>query len=62
MTRETLTANQWPGPPRILLPLLPADKRPEIYAHAAAEDVPIELLGVLWQDINQRYAAALGAK
>lgn len=62
MTKESLTANQWPGPPRELMPLLEPVDREWRYSVASADDASLEELGVVWQDINQRYAAALGAK
>lgn len=53
------SADQWPGPPAVLPPLIPLFDRMPAYQLAAYEGVAVEELFAAWCDIGQRLAAAL---
>ncbi len=59
MTAEPLSANDWPGPPRELPPLLTSGDRFYAYADAAHERADVETLAKCWQDIGQRLVIAM---
>lgn len=59
MKRKTLTASQWPGPPRELPELMPYDQRFTDYPDAARDD-STEIMWRVFLDLGQRLAAPKG--
>lgn len=59
MTYDVLTADMWPGAPRVLPPLLMGLQRAEAYCNAVADSATLEQLEVVRCDVSQRVAAAM---
>ena len=59
MTTNVLTANQFPGQPRTLPPLLRETERLDDYNAAAIEGAPADILFTVYADVGQRLAKAM---